>query len=166
MARHGIDDAATSKCGARLHRFGKQRALDFGGELQLALHPRLLRRFAIEPRAFDRRRGFSGDRLERAARGARHQLPLLAAVEVQHADRALLGVGARLIEVPHDPQWRAEDVADAQRDGAEMLPGKIALAQVGDDPLVPGLEHLLRNLLARGERLRPTASPCRARARS
>jgi hypothetical protein len=44
-----------------------------------------------------------------------------------------------------------------------MLPGRISLAQIGDDPLLSSLEHLLRNLLAGRERL---ARQCHLAARS
>ena len=43
-------------------------------------------------------------------------------------------------------------MADSQRNRAEVLAGKIAVAQVRDNALAPGREHFLRNLLTGRER--------------
>ena len=73
-------------------------------------------------------------------------------------------VGA--LDVAHQPQRRAEHVADAERDGADVHVGEIAVEQVGDDLLLAGREHLFGNLAAGLEAACPTASPGRGRARA
>jgi hypothetical protein len=78
---------------ARLQRVGQQRPLDFGGQLKLAFDSRLLGGLAVQPALSIAEAAFARDRFERAARRRRHQLALLAAVEIQHADRTLIGFG-------------------------------------------------------------------------
>ena len=63
------------------------------------------------------------------------------------------------IDVAHELQRHAEDVADAERDGAHVHVGQLAVEQVGDDARLAGAEHLFGNLAAgreaaAGQRLR------------
>ena len=56
-----------------------------------------------------------------------------------------------LVDVAHQAQRHAQHVADAERDGAHVHVGEVAVEQVGDDPRLAGAEHLLGNLAARRE---------------
>ena len=136
-----------------MQRFGEQRALNLGGEMQLAIQARLLGGFAIQPRAFDGRRGFAGNLFERASRRSRHQLPALAAVEIQHPEGPLFALAGGIFEIPDDAQRRAQDVANTEGDGTQMLHRDVAVHQIGDNSLAAGREDFLRNLLARREGL-------------
>ena len=146
---------------ARLHRragrleeraavvaFGQQRALDFRGDLQLVLDARLLERFAIEPRVFDRDAGFGRERIERGARMRREQAALFAAVEIQHADVPGIGLHVGAIEIADHAQRNARDVADAELHRAEVDVGEIAVEQVGDDLQLAGRKDFFGNLAA------------------
>ena len=78
----------------------------------------------------------------------RQQRSLLAAVEVEHAGRLRLARQIGAIEIAHQPQRRAQHVADAERHGAHVDVGQIAVEQVGDDLQLAGGEDLFGNLAA------------------
>ena len=59
-------------------------------------------------------------------------------------------VGA--LDVAHEPQRRAQHVADAERHRARVQRREVAVEQVLDDRLLAGREDLLGNLAARLER--------------
>src|SRR5207302_3762448 len=130
----------------------QQRLLNRGGDLQLLLELRFVERFAVEPRVLDCQRRFGRQRLERRLRRRRPQRAALAAVEVQHANELLGDFLLDALDVPDQPQRRAEHVADAERDGAGVLRGEIAVEEIFDDRLLPRREHRLGNLAARLER--------------
>ena len=58
-------------------------------------------------------------------------------------------VGA--VDVAHEPQRHAQDVADAERHRAHVHVGELAVEQVGDDARLAGAEDFLGNLAAGGE---------------
>ncbi len=145
-------------------RLRQQRLLDLRGDLHLLLHPRLLERLAVEPGILDRDRGLGGQRLERGAGGARQQGALLAAVEIEHADALLFGLLIGAVQIAHQAERGAQDVADAERHGADVHVGEIAVQQVGDDLLLAGREDLFWDLSAGLEALageREPAAPAR-----
>ena len=129
-------------------RLREQRLLDLRGDPHLLLHPRLLHRLAVEAGVLDGDRGFGRQRFERGARRSRQQRPLLLAVEIQDADAPLLAHVLGLVDVAHQAQRNAQDVADAERDGAHVHVGEIAVEQVGDDARFAGAEDFLGNLPA------------------
>ena len=144
----------------------QQRLLDLGRDPHLLLHPRLLHRLAIEAGVLDRDRRLGRERLERGPRRVRQQRALLAAVEIQDADPALLADRFRLVEIAHQPQRHAQHVADAERHGAHVHVGELAVEQVGDDPRLAGAEHFLGNLAAGREAAAGQRRACRGRAPS
>ena len=77
--------------------------------------------------------------------------PFFAAVEVEHADAALLAHRFGAIEIAHESKRHAQDVADAERDGSLVDVRKIAVEEVGDDARFPGAENFLGYLAAGGE---------------
>ena len=163
------DRSARQRGGRRLEEdaaaagLREQRLLDLRGDPHLLLHPRLLHRLAIEPRVLDRDGGLGGQRLERGAGRVREQRALLAVVEVQHADAALLADGLGSIEVAHQAQRHAQHVADAERDRAGVHVGQLAVEQVGDDARLAGAEDFLGNLAAGREAAagQRRCGPCR-----
>ena len=65
--------------------------------------------------------------------------------------RFLVGLLVGTIQIAHELQRRAEDVADAERDRAHVHVGEVAVEQVRHDLFVAGREHLFRDLAARLE---------------
>ena len=59
---------------------------------------------------------------------------------------SLSHVGA--IEIAHELERRAQHVADAERHGAHVGVGEVAVEQVGHDLFLAGREDLFRNLSA------------------
>ena len=105
---------------------------------------------SIEARVLDGQRRLGGERLERAARRRREQRAALARVEIQHADAARRDRpdGGGVLDVAHDVERHAQDVADAERHRAHVDVGQLAVEEVGDQPRVAGLEDLFGNLAA------------------
>ncbi len=132
---------------------GQQRLLDGGRDLQLLIQFRALERLAIEPRVLDGHGGFRAQRLERRAGRRRAQRAPLPAVEIEHADHFVFGALVGALDVAHQPQRRAEHVANADRDGAGVLLREIAVEQVLDDGFPAGREDGLGNLPAGREGL-------------
>ena len=151
---------------AGLLRLGQERALNLGGELQILLEPRLFRRLAVQARAFDGGRGLGRERFERPLGRRRQQSSSFPAVQIQHTDRPL-----RRAPHPAGPRserekGRTEDVADAERQRAHVLPRQAVVRQIHEHLLLPRGEDLLRNLPARLEDLAGERRRARARGRS
>ena len=76
----------------------------------------------------------------------------LPAVEIEHADDLVADLLFGALDVPHQAQRRAQDVADAEGDSAGMQLREIAVEQVLDNGLLPGGEDGFRDLAAGLER--------------
>ena len=152
------DRAAGHRCGRGREvrpvavRLRQQRLLDCGGDLELLLQLRFVERFAVQARVLDGERRFGAERLERRPRRRGSERAPFPAVEVQNADRLVGPALVRALDVPHEAKRRAQDVADAERDGSRVQARQIAVEQILDDRLLAGGEHLLGNLAARLER--------------
>ena len=130
----------------------QQRALNLGRDLELLFELRLVERLAVEPGVLDRQGGFGRQRFERRPRRGGSERRALAAVEIQHADRLVLGLVVGPLDVADEPERHAQHVADAERHRPAVKRRQLVVQQVLDDEILAGGEDLLGNLAARGER--------------
>ena len=79
-------------------------------------------------------------------------LPTFATVQIQDANHAVQRLLFSPLDVPHQPQRRAQHVTDAKSHCADVGIGQIPIEQVLDDLLLTGREHHLRDLAAGLER--------------
>ena len=132
---------------------GQERPLDLGADRHLLLEAGFLERVSIEPRVVDRERRFRRERLERRTSLARQQRALVPSVEIEHADLSgLLDLSGmvddrRRVDVANELERDRQDVADAERDRADVVVLQLAVQQIGDDARLAGRENLLGNLL-------------------
>ncbi len=144
--RGGLDEP---QAGPRLRQ---QRLLDLGGDPHFLIHAALLELLAVQPGVLDRHGRLGRERLEAGPRGIGEQRALLAAIEVQHADAAIFGAGLGRFDVVHVVQRHADDMTDAERDGAHVHVREPAVEQIRDDLRLADAKDLLGNLAARRER--------------
>ena len=67
-----------------------------------------------------------------------------------------------LVEIAHQAQRHAQDVPDAERHGAHVDVGELAVEQVRDEARLAGAEHFLGNLAAGREAAAGQRDACRA----
>jgi hypothetical protein len=69
-------------------------------------------------------------------------------IEIEHANGSRVVAVVRPLDVVHDAQRHAQDVADAEREGSGMCSRQLRVAKIGDMSLLAAREHLLRDLAA------------------
>ena len=143
----GVEERAGPAAG------GQQGLLYLRRRGHLLVEPGLLHRGPVEPRVVDGHGRLGGQGVEGGAGLRGQQVALRAAVEIEHADAAVLGGRVPRLDVAHQAQRHAQHVADAERDGALVLVGEVAVEQIGLDARPARAEDLLRYLAAGLERV-------------
>jgi hypothetical protein len=114
--------------------FGQERLLDLRRDPHLLLHLRLLHRLAIETGVFDRDRRFGGRAFSSAPRvEPERKDPFSRLSRYSTPMRRSPATRRPAVDVAHELQRHALDVADAERDGAHVDVGQLAVEQVGED---------------------------------